>query len=87
MNKMIKPSLHKLAILANPVKIHQTCQYYHLGKYQNVPICQTSIHICNYLLFFKVQSNLSTTTTLGTPKKWPLCTGGCSVEVFQSKLV
>ncbi len=28
-----------------------------------------------------VQSNLSTTTTLGTPKLWPLCTGGCWSEV------
>ncbi len=34
-----------------------------------------------------VQSNLSKTTTLGTPKKWPLYRGGRSVEGFQSKLV
>jgi hypothetical protein len=31
-----------------------------------------------------VQSNLSTTTPLGYPKKWPLYR---SLEVFQSKLV
>jgi hypothetical protein len=34
-----------------------------------------------------VQSNLSTTATLRTTKKWPLFKGGHSVEVFQSKLV
>jgi hypothetical protein len=34
-----------------------------------------------------VQSNLCKTTTLGTPKKWPLYRGGRSLEVFQSKLV
>jgi hypothetical protein len=52
-----------------------------------------SAEIC-YLTFetytlklLEVQSNLSTTATLGTPKKWPLYIGGCSVESFQSKLV
>jgi hypothetical protein len=34
-----------------------------------------------------VQSNLSTTATLVTPKKWLLYRGGWSLEVFQSKLV
>jgi hypothetical protein len=34
-----------------------------------------------------VQSNLSTTATLVTAKKWPLLRGGRSVEGFQSKLV
>jgi hypothetical protein len=34
-----------------------------------------------------IQSNLSTTATLGTAKKWPLYRGGRSVEGFQSKLV
>jgi hypothetical protein len=34
-----------------------------------------------------VQSNLSTMATLGTPKKWLLYIGGCSVKVFHSKLV
>jgi len=34
-----------------------------------------------------IQSNLSTKAILGTPKKWQLIIGGCSVEVFQSKLV
>jgi len=33
------------------------------------------------------QSNLSTTTTLETPQKWPLYRGGRSLEVFQSKSV
>jgi hypothetical protein len=33
-----------------------------------------------------VQSNLFTTATLGTPKKWPLYRGGQSLEVFQSKM-
>ncbi len=28
----------------------------------------------------KIQSNLCTTTTLGTPKKWPLCRGGRYTE-------
>jgi hypothetical protein len=36
---------------------------------------------------FKLQSNLSTTATLGTPKKRPLYRGGRSLKVFQSKLV
>ena len=36
---------------------------------------------------YKVQSNLSTTATLGTPKKWPLYRVGRSLQVFQSKLV
>ena len=51
-----------------------------------------SAEIC-YLTFetytlklLEVQSNLSTTATLGTPKKWPLYKGGRSVKVFQSKL-
>ncbi len=35
----------------------------------------------------ELQSNLSTTTTLGTPQKWPVYRGGWSLEVFQSKLV
>ncbi len=35
----------------------------------------------------KLQSNLSTTATLGTPKKWPLYRVGRSLQVFQSKLV
>ncbi len=34
-----------------------------------------------------IQSNLSTTATLGTPKKWPLYNVGRSLQVFQSKLV
>jgi hypothetical protein len=35
----------------------------------------------------QLQSNLSTTATLGTPKKWPLYRVGRSLQVFQSKLV
>jgi hypothetical protein len=35
----------------------------------------------------KVQSNLPTTATLGTPKKRPLYRGGRSLEGFQLKLV
>jgi hypothetical protein len=35
----------------------------------------------------EVQSNLSTTATLGTPQKWPLYISGRSVKVVQSKLV
>jgi len=40
-------------------------------------------------VFFKkeLKSNLSTTTTLGTPQTWLLYRGGWSLEVFQSKLV
>jgi hypothetical protein len=34
-----------------------------------------------------IQSNLSTTATLGTAKKWRLYRDGRSVEGFQSKLV
>ena len=37
--------------------------------------------------YFEVQSNLSTTATLVTPKKWPLFICGPSGEVSQSKLV
>jgi hypothetical protein len=37
--------------------------------------------------FSKIQSNLSSAATLGTPKMWPLYIGDCSVEVFQSKLI
>ena len=40
-----------------------------------------------FVYFIVLQSNLSTTATLGTPKKWPLYRGGRSVEGFQSKLV
>jgi hypothetical protein len=40
------------------------------------------LSVCLY-----VQSNLSTTATLGTAKKWLLYRGGRSVEGFQSKLV
>jgi hypothetical protein len=40
-----------------------------------------------HFVFFLLQSNLSTTATLGTPKKWPLYTGDRSVEVFQWKLL
>ena len=36
--------------------------------------------------FEMVQSNLSTTATLGTPKKWPLYRGGRSVEGFSIKI-
>jgi hypothetical protein len=36
---------------------------------------------------FRLQSNLSTTATHWTTKKWPLYRGGQSVEGFQSKLV
>jgi hypothetical protein len=35
----------------------------------------------------QLQSNLSTTATLGTPKKWPLYRVGWSLQVFQSKLL
>jgi hypothetical protein len=38
-------------------------------------------------MFLSVQSNLSSTTTLGTPKKWRLYRGGQSLEGFQLKLV
>ena len=36
---------------------------------------------------FHIQSNLSTMTTLATPKKWLLYRDGLSKEVFQTKLV
>jgi hypothetical protein len=42
---------------------------------------------CQNWQILKLQSNLSTTATLGTSKKWPLYRGGRSVEGFQSKLV
>jgi hypothetical protein len=49
-------------------------------------LCKKSLK-CKFKARKKVHSNLSTTATLGTPKKWPLYIGGYSVEVFQSKLV
>ncbi len=33
-----------------------------------------------------IQSNLSTTATLGTPKKWPLYRVGRSLQVFSIKI-
>ncbi len=37
-------------------------------------------------LYIDIQSNLSTTTTLETPKSWPLLTGGrCSEVLLFSK--
>jgi hypothetical protein len=38
-------------------------------------------------IYMYIQSNLSTTATLGTPKKWQLYRVGRSLQVFQSKLV
>ncbi len=36
----------------------------------------------SFLYKYDIQSNLCTTTTLGTPKKWPLLTGGrCSEAI------
>ena len=49
-------------------------------------LCKKSLK-CKFKARKKVQSNLSTTATLWTPKKLPLYIGGCSVEGFQSKLV
>ncbi len=40
-----------------------------------------------FYFYFLIQSNLSTTTTLKTPKKWSLYIGGRSVKVVQSKFV
>ena len=38
-------------------------------------------HFMNKKHILCVKSNLCTTTTLGTPKKWPLFRGGCYSEV------
>ncbi len=43
--------------------------------------------MCPCLGYTKLQSNLSTTATLGTPKKRPLYRGDRSLEGFQLKLV
>jgi hypothetical protein len=55
------------------------------------PLCRGTV-VCrksppSVLQDCKIQSNLSTTATLGTPKKWPLCRVVQSLEVFQLKLV
>ncbi len=53
----------------------------------SLPIRQKKWKKIKGFKIFKVQSNLSTTATLGTPKKWPLYRVGRSLQVFQSKLV
>jgi hypothetical protein len=50
-------------------------------------IADQSLNGIKFIPIDKVQSNLSTTATLVTAKKWPLYRGGRSVERFQSKLV
>jgi hypothetical protein len=43
---------------------------------------QTIYRFENIFCFHDVQSKLCTTTTLGTPKLWPMLTGGrCYIEV------
>ena len=55
---------------------------YNIFNYYDLKTIQFALAFAKH-----IQSNLSTTATLGTPKKWPWYRVGLSLQVFQSKLV
>ncbi len=64
----------------------QTCLNHHLEQLLPVNNGQSDSSTATFIRPC-IQSNLSTTATLGTPKQWPLYISGRSLKGFQSKLL